>query len=548
MICKRTVYGHIFHLSGHGLVPSQSDKRGSPIPGTSLVACKDCDVGWFVYHGWIDCAQVKEGMWILRSSEKSSWSERSSRPVGWGNTAVTFHSSDVIQCMLPSPPLPSPPLPSPPLPSPPLPSPPLPSPPLPSPPLPSPPPPPPLPSPPPQISLQVAPSQVATEYYTAEEMVQFRKPRKKRKVRKRLKADDLLPLADEQTSKDHGSRYIHVLQYDNLKCCSSCLLVPSLSFLFPPTFPLLPTSPPSFLSLSSPPSIPFFPSPPHLSTFPLLPTSPPSLSSPPLRLPSPPHLSAFPLLPTSPPSLSSPPLHLPSPPHLSTFPLLPTSPPFLSSLLLLSPSCHSFLPLPLPPTHPLLGTMAAGDKEETWLMMRRWRQAQKANKRKVQVFVVQQLLCMFSVYKAFLDAQEPGNKTSSEWEPTCIYSSLIPRPLPFLFFGLLSDISYTEAEEWQKMLNGEGLGTLITWRGHMVDVGGGGGGGQCPTTSTCTLYVRGSYQYSWQVHVVQPLSHRSARELNRLIRESVDSLCRDGADAQYMQYLSKSRITSPQTR
>ena len=33
-----------------------------------------------------------------------------------------------------------------------------------------------------------------------------------------------------------------------------------------------------------------------------------------------------------------------------------------------------------------------------------------------------------------------------------------------------------------------------------------------------------------------------------LIRESVDSLCRDGADAQYMQYLSKSRITSPQTR
>ena len=32
------------------------------------------------------------------------------------------------------------------------------------------------------------------------------------------------------------------------------------------------------------------------------------------------------------------------------------------------------------------------------------------------------------------------------------------------------------------------------------------------------------------------------------IRESVDSLCRDGADTQYMQYLSKSRITSPQTQ
>ena len=33
-----------------------------------------------------------------------------------------------------------------------------------------------------------------------------------------------------------------------------------------------------------------------------------------------------------------------------------------------------------------------------------------------------------------------------------------------------------------------------------------------------------------------------------IIRESVDSLCRDGADAQYMQYLSKSPITSTQIR
>ena len=31
-----------------------------------------------------------------------------------------------------------------------------------------------------------------------------------------------------------------------------------------------------------------------------------------------------------------------------------------------------------------------------------------------------------------------------------------------------------------------------------------------------------------------------------LVRESVDSLCREGTDTQYMQYLSKSRITSPQ--
>ena len=34
----------------------------------------------------------------------------------------------------------------------------------------------------------------------------------------------------------------------------------------------------------------------------------------------------------------------------------------------------------------------------------------------------------------------------------------------------------------------------------------------------------------------------------QVIRESVDSLCRDGADTQYMQYLSQSCITSPQTR
>ena len=32
------------------------------------------------------------------------------------------------------------------------------------------------------------------------------------------------------------------------------------------------------------------------------------------------------------------------------------------------------------------------------------------------------------------------------------------------------------------------------------------------------------------------------------IRESVDSVCKDGTDAQYMQYLNKNRITSPQTR
>ena len=46
------------------------------------------------------------------------------------------------------------------------------------------------------------------------------------------------------------------------------------------------------------------------------------------------------------------------------------------------------------------------------------------------------------------------------------------------------------------------------------------------------------------IHTFKQLGHI----LVSVIRESVDSLCRDGADAQYMQYLSKSRITSPQTR
>ena len=44
------------------------------------------------------------------------------------------------------------------------------------------------------------------------------------------------------------------------------------------------------------------------------------------------------------------------------------------------------------------------------------------------------------------------------------------------------------------------------------------------------------------------MSDSSFVETFVFIRESVDSLCRDGADAQYMQYLSKSRITSRQTR
>ncbi|XP_064397801.1 U4/U6.U5 tri-snRNP-associated protein 1-like [Halichondria panicea] len=59
-----------------------------------------------------------------------------------------------------------------------------------------------------QVSLETGPSHIASEYYTSEEMVKFKKPKKKRKVRKKLKADDILPLGDVGT-KDHGSRRDH---------------------------------------------------------------------------------------------------------------------------------------------------------------------------------------------------------------------------------------------------------------------------------------------------------------------------------------------------
>ena len=49
------------------------------------------------------------------------------------------------------------------------------------------------------------------------------------------------------------------------------------------------------------------------------------------------------------------------------------------------------------------------------------------------------------------------------------------------------------------------------------------------------------------IYIYKKMCSRSRIDLS-FIRESVDSLCRDGADAQYMQYLSKSLIISPQTR
>ena len=68
------------------------------------------------------------------------------------------------------------------------------------------------------------------------------------------------------------------------------------------------------------------------------------------------------------------------------------------------------------------------------------------------------------------------------------------------------------------------------------------------TTYTCSLRASnggglGSPAVDTATTLEEGMQHRV---LHVCIRESVDSLCRDGADAQYMQYLSKSRITSTQ--
>ena len=63
-----------------------------------------------------------------------------------------------------------------------------------------------------RISLHQLPAVVASEYYTSEEMVAFRKPKKRRKIRKgKLKADDLVPLAEHGDEK-HESKYVPKLK------------------------------------------------------------------------------------------------------------------------------------------------------------------------------------------------------------------------------------------------------------------------------------------------------------------------------------------------
>ncbi|CAB4014383.1 U4 tri-snRNP-associated 1-like [Paramuricea clavata] len=57
------------------------------------------------------------------------------------------------------------------------------------------------------VSLTLPQVQTQSEYYTEQEMLKFKKPKKRRKIKKRetLKADDLIPLENSRTA-DHGSR------------------------------------------------------------------------------------------------------------------------------------------------------------------------------------------------------------------------------------------------------------------------------------------------------------------------------------------------------
>ena len=63
------------------------------------------------------------------------------------------------------------------------------------------------------------------------------------------------------------------------------------------------------------------------------------------------------------------------------------------------------------------------------------------------------------------------------------------------------------------------------------------------------MVTAGFIEQVGSIHMITKtgLDNSQKMDVYELVRESVDSLFRDGADAQYMQYLSKSRITSPQT-
>ena len=56
------------------------------------------------------------------------------------------------------------------------------------------------------IRLEPVPLTLASEYYTEEEMVQFKKRKRRKKTAGRLKVEDIVPLPSEELKQDHGSR------------------------------------------------------------------------------------------------------------------------------------------------------------------------------------------------------------------------------------------------------------------------------------------------------------------------------------------------------
>lgn len=71
-----------------------------------------------------------------------------------------------------------------------------------------------------QLTLEQAPAQIASEYYTKHEMAQFRKPKKKKKIR-RLKADDLLSFSVEGNREVYGHRCVTIFFNINMTCMFS---------------------------------------------------------------------------------------------------------------------------------------------------------------------------------------------------------------------------------------------------------------------------------------------------------------------------------------
>ncbi len=61
-------------------------------------------------------------------------------------------------------------------------------------------------------------------------MVQFKKPKKKRKVRKKLKVDDLLPL-EKEASKNHSSRRYNFIVIENLQILNNLIFLPATEIM-----------------------------------------------------------------------------------------------------------------------------------------------------------------------------------------------------------------------------------------------------------------------------------------------------------------------------